>query len=237
MNHEHQLVVLRPCGQLEHSGHEMGALCQLGRRRAEGPQVEESLDLGRGIVEALDEHPGSRVDLPDLRVGVATGHVQDRAQRRTDFELPSHPILGVSVGRSDAGLVERLERSLEMLGGLVIGVPAERPLAGHASIPCRVLGVPAVLEVDCQDRSQGRVLGTERRPEVLADHPMEPDAPGLGDLLVQNLVVERVVEPIVSAEGPVRPLGHATRLDQGTSRCQGLECRLQGRKSCGRSRR
>ena len=33
----------------------MGALCQLGRRRAEGPQVEESLDLGRGIVEAVDE--------------------------------------------------------------------------------------------------------------------------------------------------------------------------------------
>jgi hypothetical protein len=77
---------------------------------------------------------------------------------------------------------------------------------------------------------------------VLADHPMEPGTPGLGDLIVQNLAVESVTEPIAGAEHPVRPLGRATTLDDATSPCQRLEPRLQalhfllevGRRSPGR---
>jgi hypothetical protein len=111
-----------------------------------------------------------------------------------------HLIHGVSVAGSGTGLVERVERFLEMLGGLVIGVPAERPLAGPPAITRRVLGIATLLEMDRQGRSQGRGLGTERRPKVLADHPMEPGAPGLGDLIVQTFAVESVTEPIASAD-------------------------------------
>ena len=55
-----------------------------------------------------------------------------------------------------------------MLGGLVIRVPAERPLTGDPPIPCRALGVLALLEVDCQDRSQGRGLGATVGGDLLS---------------------------------------------------------------------
>ena len=145
---------------------------------------------------------------------VATGHGQGRAQGRTDFELPSHRILGVSVGRPAAGLVERVERCLKMPGGLMIGVLAERPLAGQPSIPRRVPGVAAQLEVVSKRRGHLPRVFTPGLLQPLSHAPVEAYATGLGNLLVQPIAIESVSESVACGERAVRPLDRPARNDQ-----------------------
>ena len=116
------------------------------------------------------------------------------------------------VRSGDSGnAAEQVERPRRVVGGLAVGVLAQRVLARLTPIPRRPLVVPAVLEV------HGELAGDLARAlavpalEALAGPQVQSHALPDGDARIEHLLIQRVNEGIPPRHRPIRPLGDAGR--------------------------
>jgi len=136
-------------------------------------------------------------DLLDLTRAVARG----RHERRRELHQQTELLLR-ALGAPGKAREER-EGALEVLDRLAVGVPQDRDVAGARAVLDGAREIAGGLEVRGELPGDLRRTRPERVRLSLADPPVKPDAARLGDPIVEDVLIERVDEPVTARQGSV----------------------------------